>query len=237
MTNIKTKLFNIAKLIFALAIFFFSGDILVLILSLFNFNIKTTNYAVIFEFILSLIVFSVLLILYKKDVKEDFKKFKKDLHKNIMYIIKLFFIFMAIKYAVALVSAFLLELFNFDILSSTSQNQMLVQEYIKASPILMFIVAALMGPIYEELLFRLGFKKVFNKGIIFVLVSGFVFGLAHIFPLDGVNLILGIIQSISYVTMGLFLAYIYNKEDNIFYSIGVHFLNNFISILIIMNML
>ena len=108
MTNIKTKLFNIAKLIFALAIFFFLGDILVLILSLFNFNIKTTNYAVIFEFILSLIVFSVLLILYKKDIKEDVKKFKKDLHKNIMYIIKLFFIFMAIKYAVALVSAFLL---------------------------------------------------------------------------------------------------------------------------------
>ena len=77
-----------------------------------------------------------------------------------------------------------------------------------------------------------------NWGILFVLVSGFTFGLMHVFPLnEGVDLLLGLIQSISYVTMGLFLAYYYQKTNNIFSSIGLHFLNNFLSVLIMINMM
>ena len=55
------------------------------------------------------------------------------------------------------------------------------------------------------------------KGILFVLISGFIFGIMHVFPLEnGMPLVLGVVQSISYITMGIFLAHIYNKTDNIF---------------------
>jgi membrane protease YdiL (CAAX protease family) len=84
-------------------------------------------------------------------------------------------------------------------------------------------------------------KKYANsvKGIwITAIVGAFIFGIMHVFPLeDGVSVLLGIIQSINYVTMGIFLAYIYNKTDNIFISIGVHFFNNFISVLTMITML
>ena len=37
----------------------------------------------------------------------------------------------------------------------------------------------------------------------------------HVFPLeDGVELLLGITQSISYVTMGIFLSLVYYKTNN-----------------------
>ena len=102
----------------------------------------------------------------------------------------------------------------------------------------MAISTSLFAPIYEEFLFRLGFRKVLGNNMLFVIISGVLFGLLHIFPLDdGVSLTLGIFQSISYVSMGIFLAYVYKKYNNIFYSIGIHFLNNFISILTMINML
>ena len=84
----------------------------------------------------------------------------------------------------------------------------------------------------------MGFKKVIKNKILFVLISGFIFGIMHIFPLsDGVDLTLGIMQSITYVTMGIFLAYSYQKTNNIFTSIGIHFLNNFLSVLVMINMM
>lgn len=40
-----------------------------------------------------------------------------------------------------------------------------------------------------------------------------------------------IINSISYIAMGMYLAYIYIKENNIFINIGVHSLNNILSMI------
>lgn len=40
-----------------------------------------------------------------------------------------------------------------------------------------------------------------------------------------------IINSISYIAMGMYLAYIYTKENNIFINIGVHSLNNILSMI------
>ena len=68
---------------------------------------------------------------------------------------------------------------------------------------------------------------------ILMVLSVLLFG-----PLDeGVTLSLGIIQSISYVTMGMLFSYIYYKTDNIFISVGLHILNNLLSVIAIIGML
>ena len=73
---------------------------------------------------------------------------------------------------------------------------------------------------------------------LYIIISGTLFGLLHIFPLsDGITLILGIIQSISYVVMGIYFSYIYYKTDNIFISMGLHLLNNLLSVIMMLNML
>lgn len=236
----REKIFSILKLFVSLLLFFCVGIISTFILKLFGINIDnlSSKYLVIYQSIISLLMFIILFILYRKEIKEDFKKFIKNIGSNIISIIKLFIIFMIVKYIVSFISILIISLLGMDIESITSVNQNIIIDYVKVSPILMVVTTSIFAPLYEETLFRLGFKKVLNKGILFIIISGLVFGLLHIFPLeDGVTLTLGIIQSISYVTMGIFLSYVYNKTDNIFISIGIHFLNNFISILTMINMM
>lgn len=46
--------------------------------------------------------------------------------------------------------------------------------------------------------------------------------------------IVEVIGSIIYISMGVYLAYLYVKEDNIYMSIGVHALNNLVSVIVLL---
>lgn len=225
------------KLIVCFLLFYFIGDILKWTLTLFNINI-TNKLIVILQLICSSIILIILILLYKKDIKKELNKLTKIKEKVIGYILKMFLIFMVVKFLVGILSGIILLLFNMDIESLNSVNQSTIELLAKESPLLIFISASILAPIYEELLFRLGIKKVIKNKYLFIITSGLVFGLLHIFPLsEGITLTLGIIQSITYVTMGIFLAYIYENSGNIVNSIGVHFLNNLLSILVVINSL
>lgn len=262
----KKRVYELLKLVVCLLFFFFIGDIITFFLKLFGININnlSNNGVVIYQFGVSLIMVIYIFIIYYKNIKKDFRRFKNNntltyemkvstsrekikkeeilkvkssIKKNIAYIIKTFFIFMVVKYIVSFISVLIMVLLGFNTSSMTSVNQNLIQTYLKTSPILMFFTTAIFAPFYEEVLFRLGFRKVIKNKYLFIIISGVVFGILHVFPLeDGVDILLGISQSISYVTMGIFLSYIYAKTDNIFMSIGIHFLNNFLSVLVMLNM-
>ena len=236
----KNKIIYFIKLVICFLLFYFISDILKYLLLIFNVDYKSLSIKglVIYQLIASLIIFITLIILYFKDYKKDFKEFKNNLSKNIVYIIKMFVLFIILKFIITFISVGILLLLGYDASLITSVNQELIESYVKTAPIMMLISSSIIAPIYEEGLFRLGFRKIINNKFVFILVSGTLFGLMHIFPLEnGVTLILGLIQSITYVTMGIFLAYIYAKRDNIFISTGVHFLNNIISMLAMINML
>lgn len=225
------------KLIICFLLFYFVGDIIKWILTLFNVTI-TNKLVVLLQLICSCIILLVLIFLYKNDIKEELNKIKKDKEKVIGYILKMFLIFMVVKFLVGILSGVLLLLFNMDIESLNSVNQNTIELLAKESPFLIFISSSLLAPVYEELLFRLGIKRVIKNKYLFIISSGLIFGLLHIFPLsEGITLALGLIQSITYVTMGIFLAYIYENSGNIVNSIGVHFLNNLLSILVVINSL
>lgn len=235
----RDKIYNLLKLFLCLLFFFFFSEIVVFIFNIFNIDLTKLSMKgkSVYQFIMSLLIFIMLLVVYFKNIKKDAIEFKKDLRKNIIYVIKLFFIFMIVKIGVAFLSSFIMVVLKMDVNSITSVNQSALEDFIKVSPLIMVITTGFIGPFYEEGLFRLGFRKVIGNKFLFVIISGFVFGLMHIFPLsEGVSLTLGIIQSISYVTMGIFLACVYAKTDNIFTSIGVHLLNNLLSVLMMINM-
>ena len=236
----KDRLVYAIKLIIGLVSFFSIGIITRFILSLFNINMSTLSdkNLLIIEVVISIIMFIILLLLYYKEIKEDFKLFKSDLSKNISYVVKMFIIFIIVKYVISIISLLILMGLGYDVYAINSVNQSTIESFIKISPILMTITCSFIGPFYEEVLFRMGMKKMIGKKYMFIISSGLLFGLLHIFPLsEGISLELGIIQSISYVTMGIFFAYVYEKNNNIFTTIGLHFLNNFISVLIMINMI
>lgn len=234
----KEKLLNILKLLFSILLFFFVGTIAKNIIDILNINLDSDMRLILLQLISSIIILGILIIIYYKDLKSDFKLFKKNISKKLGFIIKLFLIFIVVKYLVSLFTAIIMIVLKLDVNSITSVNQELIETCLKRAPFLMAISTSLLAPVYEEILFRLGFKKVFGNNMLFVIISGFIFGLLHVFPLDeGISLTLGLVQSISYVSMGLFLAYAYKKHNNIYCTIGIHFLNNFISILTMINMM
>ena len=112
-----------------------------------------------------------------------------------------------------------------------ANNEEAIRSYISASPIIMIINTAIMAPLLEELVFRKSFRCIFKNKYIFVLVSGIVFGALHvIFSIDNVYDYLYILP---YSSLGIALAYMYYKTDNICCPIIMHSIHN--AIMTLMN--
>ena len=195
----RDRVTDILKLLICFVVFFCIGDISSFILRIFGIDMNnfSTGGIITYQFIVSLIMFILLLILYYKKFKEDFIKFKENTKDNINYIIKAFIIFMILKYLVGFVSIIILMIFGYDTSSFNSANQELIESFVRLYPIIMIISSAFLAPMYEEGIFRLGIKSVIKNKWLFIIISGLIFGLMHIFPLDeGVTLGLGFLNNL-----------------------------------------
>ncbi len=93
-----------------------------------------------------------------------------------------------------------------------------------------YMVLVSLTPIFsafiEELIFRKilldSYPSVYGYRFIFFLVSSVLFGLIHYFNLGS------LVNTVPYMVVGLYFGLVYLVTDNIFYSLGIHFLNNFI---------
>lgn len=225
----KEKIFNLIKLLAVLFIFFNIGYVVSFIFTtlgfeLENFSFLDSTYA---DALISVILFLITLFLYYKYFKKDFSKFKLDLNKNIKKCIKLFGIILLVKLGASVITSILAAILNVNFAQSDNQN--MLENLIKVAPILMLISSVVIAPFIEEGVFRLGFRKVIEKPILYVLISGLVFGLIHVFPTEH-SILLALLQSIIYVSLGVALAYIYLKEENIYFVIIPHALNNLLGI-------
>lgn len=142
-------------------------------------------------------------------LKRDFKAFKKNFKTYVSYITSKFGIFVLAYFIVAIITAL--------IVGGISTNQ----EQINSLPIAVTaIMAILIAPFIEELMFRGFIKKIIGNGKLFIVVSSLVFGLVHIMFKEE-NLI-NYLYIIPYSVIGCFLASIYNKTDNIFTNMFAH---------------
>lgn len=223
----KEKLINIIKFVIILVFFFTLSSLLVIGIKSIGFAIMDYKDIVVIssatEVLLSVLIFA----LYGTDLIKD-KTILKD-NDIVKKIIKYFCMFWIIKILSSLVMAALCAVGGFDI--NISENQEAINLYTTSAPILMLLTSSITTPFVEEGIFRLGISKIIKNKYLFIITSGLVFGFLHIFPTD-LNIIYALISSIPYVTMGMVLAYIYKKEDNIYYSIILHGLNNFISMIL-----
>ena len=226
----KEKVKNISKLAFILIIFFYIGDVFKFIfdkigLPVINFTAADSAYAeVLIEIILLIIVF----FLYKKILIKDWEEFCKNLKANIKKTVLLFGILLGVKFGAGIISTIITSILGMDLL--VSENQATINLLLGSSPVMMFIGAVILAPIVEESIFRLGIKKVIQNKPLFIIISGFVFGLMHVFPTN-LGLVLVLTQSIVYVSTGITLAYMYEKNNNIYFVIIVHVLNNLLGLL------
>ena len=227
----KEKLINLLKCVIVFILFFCLSSFINYICSLIGINLVSNNkdygyYDSLIELIFALIV----CLFYYKELKEDKDKLKT--RKGIISdLVKYFIIFMIVKIFSGVVESIISLILGYNL--TESENQNIIVEITKEAPILMLIATTILAPIVEEGIFRLSLRKVIKNNYLFILISGSIFGFMHIFPTN-LSLSIALTQSIVYVAMGFYLAYIYVETDNIWINILLHGINNFISMLAIL---
>lgn len=167
-------------------------------------------------------IFIMLVFFFRKDLKRDFKKFKNYFREYNSYVLNTY-----LKSLVVLIILSLSIKLTTSLQNST--NQETLNELFKTNPIQISLLAVIYAPIAEELMFRGIFRKLINKKWLFIIISGFLFGLAHV--IDDFQSMEELLYIFIYGSLGCFLASIYYKTNNLCASIYFHFIQNFISIL------
>lgn len=218
----KMKIFKNLIMFF---MYFFYDIIIAIIINILNIDVtKFSNMGKNIYLITTNLGYIIFIIfVYKKEIMSDLKDFKKN---GLKYFIKYIPIYALGLIAMSLSNIILYEITNVQI----SNNEQLVRDYIKIFPIYMTFSCVIYAPIVEEITFRKTFRNIINNKYFFILTSGIIFGLIHITgDTIGINEYL---LSIPYILMGTCLAYIYYKSNNIFTTITIHSIHNFILLMI-----
>lgn len=210
---------KIPKSILVLGLFFLISLVQLIPINILNWDIEklTNNQELILTIFSNSILIIILISLYFKTLKDDFKK----LHGNFYNIIDAGIKYWLIGLVIMMASNILIGLF---ITEAQANNEQGVQELIKASSFLSIIAIGVLAPIIEELTFRKAFKDIFQNKWAFILSSGLIFGSLHV--ILSLTSYWDLFYIIPYSSLGIAFGYMYYKTDNIYTSIIMHIFHN-----------
>lgn len=165
----------------------------------------------------STITLLILLIIYRKDLKKEFIKFKEKLLENIDIGFKCWFLGLIVMIISNLI---LLRVFK----TGGANNENAVQSMISSFPWLMLIDAGFIAPFNEEIVFRKTLKDVFKNKWVFVILSFLFFGGVHV--VSSATCLLDYLYIIPYGALGGAFALAYYKTDTVFTSMFLHMFHN-----------
>ena len=225
MIKISDKTKYIIKGIIVFLIFEFSVYLQYIPVILLNINVKTMSYktAVVLSTFSSIVTFFIFFLIYRKDLKKDFKDFWKNKENYMDTGIRCWIIGLLIMFASNIILNYLLK-------AGGAANEKTVQTMIKTLPILMIIDAGFIAPFNEEIVFRKTLKDIFKNKWLFIILSFLLFGGVHV--ISSAKTILDYLYIIPYGALGAAFAYSYYKTNNLFTSITLHMFHNIILILI-----
>lgn len=205
------KIKNLFKSIFILIGMFI---LLLLMSNCCSLFVKNEYICLVISYLVTCII---LFAIFRKDLK--FKKFDKRFFKYLGLFVLCYFITIIIN---SIIYSFV------DVQNST---QSINEAFIFKHSFLAIIIMVILGPFFEEVLFRLNFNNAFKSNILFILITGVIFGISH---LIGASNIIEYIYIIPYSVMGIYLSYIYRDSDNIYISYFFHSLNNLIILVLLL---
>ena len=142
------------------------------------------------------------------DFKKNFKKYSKIAFKN------WFAGFLMMVFSNIIISYFL---------KNIGENETTVQELIQNLPVVAFILTTIFAPFIEEMVFRKYLKDCVDSKIVYMILSGLIFGFIHT-QID-VN-ILELLLIIPYGAIGFMFAKTVSETDNIYPTIMMHMFHN-----------
>ena len=176
-------------------------------------------------------LFLILVVMLGGLLKQSFADLKKHGFGNFFrWTVLCYFAFMGVNIATSLITM----LFTGEM--ADPQNQEAVIELVSVSPVIMFLTAAILGPIVEELIFRgIIFRTIRPLGKIpAILISAIAFGFAHVSAYVFAGDFRELLNIFPYLGMGLSFGIIYELRKNMLLNMLIHIIQNTLSILLIL---
>lgn len=214
----KERVLEICKGLVTFLIFYFSSYLQVIPIAIFNIDVNnytTTDLAIVNTFT-DLILVLILIILYFKELRKEFKTFKDNWKMNMDTAFKYWFLGLMIMCISNIAISIITSL-------GTSSNEQAVQGLINSTPYLMLFTAGILAPIAEEITFRKGVSKIFKNKWVYATASGLIFGFLHVM---GSSNPLEYLYIIPYGSLGFFFALTYYDTKSIYPSIIMHAIHN-----------
>lgn len=218
----KIRIKEIIKFILIFLLYLLYSDIIIIILTKLGVNIKVlpNNLKIAIMFLINLSLMIMLFIFYSKSIKENLK----DLKLNFKSYIKDNFKYYVIGLLIMIISNIIISFF----VEGNSTNETLIREYINIMPIYMIFSSCIYAPFTEEMVFRKSLRNCFNNKVLYILLSGLIFGSMHL--LSASNLV-ELVFLIPYSSLGCVFAYMYYKTNNIFVPMTFHMVHNTIIVI------
>ena len=215
---------KIGKTILTFLLFYYSSLFQLIPIMLLNIDLNNLSGSmnVMLSAFSSCCLLFVLFFMYRNDINREWNIFKKDWIDHLDFGVRCWAIGLFLMMASNLVIN--------SLAGGVAGNEQTVQNMISSLPWLMLINAGILAPINEEIIFRKSFKNIFSNKWIFVLASGFVFGLMHV--LGNVNSWIDVLYIIPYGALGGAFAYAYHKTDTIFTPVAFHMFHNIVLVLV-----
>ena len=168
-----------------------------------------------------LIVFALSIAFWNKKLLANTKIFMKNFITYFKFIIKKMLLMYGVYFVAAIVSTVI-----------TGEPSSVNQESLESmSKFVVIPLAIIWAPIVEETIFRGLIHKAIKNRYLFIITSSIVFGLLHTFGQEA-TVLNTIIKALPYAVLGGYLAYLYDKTQNITTSIFGHAFINTISSII-----
>ena len=189
-----------------------------MIIGMFLPSLNNSNLlSVLVRFIIDVGVIALFIYLFK----DDFKEYNKGLVKNPKKVIGVGLLFALFAFIAMPICNIILHVLN---VSASDTNNDTINTLYVVIPLYMMFQTLIYSPIVEGITFRKVFKDAINNKWLFIIISGFVFGLYHI--IYNMTSLSQILLMLPYFVVGMLYAGAYSKTDNIYSAFIATFVYN-----------
>lgn len=184
-------------------------------------GIDILNAPIVIRAILSLFTQLLLITIFILINLNDIKDNAKDFIKNGNSYFKKYFKLWLLSLSLIILTNLIIGIFTSNGLPN---NEKAIRDTFDQAPIYTYIAVVFIAPILEELVFRKGFRMAIKNDLLFIILSGIIFGSLHV--VGTFEELYQLLYIIPYSIPGIILAYAYLKSKNIFVPIFLHFMHN-----------
>ena len=168
------------------------------------------------QFASELLFIVILILIYYKDLKREFKIYITNIKKNIPIMLKY--------YVLGIIIMIFSNLIISMIIGNVSSNESAVRESLFSFPVDTMLSIMIIAPLSEELVFRKSISPIIKNKWIYAIVCGLLFGGAHL--LAGEFALINLLYLVPYGSLGFVFALMNRETKTTFSSITMHCIHN-----------